>query len=305
MKLRLTDASIRQLNVFKCVVENSGFGAAQASLNTSAAAISIQMKELEDQLGFKLCERGRKGFKLTDDGIAVYEATKKLTRSFDNFNQEIATISDSLSGSIRIGLQDNLSTCETFMFSEAITKFNQKKNNVEFCIEEVPSSEQEIRTLEGRYNLSIGVFSQRIPGLSYQYLFDDPITMYCGKGHPLFDTPESKIKLKDLQKESHVGTHPLLDMIGGKKFFSQEPDALAESMDAVCLLLLSGNYVGLLPDAMASYWVERGQMKALLPRKTGDTVKFHMITKRGASLPYAVKEFIQDLLDCHETVLTS
>lgn len=301
MKIRLIDASIRRLNVFKCVVEHGGFSAAQASLNTSAASISTQMKELEEQLGLKLCERGRKGFKLTEHGRAVYEATKKLTRSFDNFNQEIATISDSLSGSIRIGLQDNVSNCLDFKLSEAVGKFNQQKNSVKFCIEEAPSNEQEIRTLEGRYNLSIGVFNQRIPGLSYQYLFDDHITMFCGAGHPLFDTPESKINIQNIKKEKHIGTLPFLSMLGKSVFFSKEPDALAESMDAICLLLLSGDYVGFLPDDIASYWVERGQMKAILPSKTGCTAKFHMITKRGVLQPYAVKTFIKCVLDLHGT----
>lgn len=299
MSLRFIDASLRQLNVFKSVVENSGFAAAQADLNTSAASISIQMKELEDQLGMTLCERGRTGFKLTERGRAVYEATKGLFASFENFNLEVANIREELVGDIRIGLQDNMSSNPTFKMPEALARFNQRKNNVQFRIEEAPSSEQEGRTLEGRYNLSIGVFHHRIPGLSYQKLFDEEYAIFCAKGHPLFDKSDADITLKDIQQAKFASTGPLLSVVSQSKYFTHDPDAVAESMDAICLLLLSGHYVGFIPNHIANIWVERGQMKALLPEKTAGKVEFHMITKRGTRPPYAVEIFIQDLLACH------
>lgn len=299
MSLRFIDASLRQLNVFKSVVENSGFSAAQADLNTSAASISIQMKELEEQLGMTLCERGRTGFKLTERGRAVYEATKGLFASFDNFNLEIANIREELVGEIRIGLQDNVSTNPGFKMPETLAQFNQRKNNVQFRIEEAASSEQEARTLEGRYNLAIGVFHHRIPGLSYQKLFDEDVAIFCAKGHPLFDKPNSEISLEDVQQAKFASTGLLQSAVSQSKYFTREPDAVAESMDAISLLLLSGHYIGFIPIHFANIWVARGQMKALLPEKTAGKAEFHMITKRGMRPPYAVETFIQDLLSCH------
>jgi len=299
MSLRLTDASLRQLKVFKSVVDNSGFSAAQADLNTSAASISIQMKELEEQLGMTLCERGRTGFKLTERGRAVYEATRGLFASFDNFNLEIANIREELVGEIRIGLQDNVSTNPGFKMPEALAHFNLRKNRVQFRIEEAASAEQEARTLEGRYNLAIGVFHHRIPALSYQKLFDEDVAIYCAKGHPLFDKADTEITLEDLQQAKFASTGLLQSTVSQSKHFTREPDAVAESMDAISLLLLSGQYIGFIPDHFASIWVERGQMKVLLPKKTASKAEFYMITKRGTRPPYAVETFIEDLLECH------
>ncbi|NOX50513.1 MAG: LysR family transcriptional regulator [Gammaproteobacteria bacterium] len=299
MILRFNGASIRQLKVFKSVVEHSGFSAAQVGLNTSAASISIQMKELEERLGMTLCERGRTGFKLTERGRAVYEAAKSLFASFDNFNLEVANIREELIGEIYMGIQDNVSSNPSFKMPQTFAQFNQRKNNVQFRIEEAASSDQEARTLEGRYHLAIGIFHHRLPGLTYQKLFDEGVSLFCAKGHPLFDIPDDKISLKDIQQARFASTGLIQNALSTSKYFTKKPDAIAESMDAISLLLLSGQYVGFFPNHLANTWIERGQMKSLLPEKTAGKVEFHMITKRANRHPYAVETFIQDLLACH------
>ena len=181
MPVRFTAASVRQLKIFIAVVENGGFSAAQATLNTSAATISVQMKELEYQLGMTLCQRGRMGFKLTERGQQTYEATRNLLAAFDNFNLAIANIRDELVGEVRIGMQDNLATNNNFKLSDTVARFNSKENEVVFNIEEALATEQETRTLEGRYNLAIGIFHHRISGLDYTTLFSEDVAFILCK----------------------------------------------------------------------------------------------------------------------------
>ncbi|NQY88398.1 MAG: LysR family transcriptional regulator [Colwellia sp.] len=299
MNLRYNSASLKQLMIFNSVVKNNGFSAAQAELNISAASISIQMKELEYQLGIVLCNRGRTGFKLTDRGKSVYEASKGLFASFDNFNCEVANIREELAGEIRIGLQDNISTNSLCKLHKTFERFNQRKNSVKFSIEEAESSEQESRTLEGYYNFSIGVFHHRIPGLTYQKLFDESVALYCAKGHSLFDKPDNEIRLENLKKEKIASTGLLQSILRRNDFLTQAPEAIAENMDAISILLLSGHYIGFLPNHIANIWIKRGLMRLLLPEKTVTNVEFHMIQRQGGRPQYAVETFIKDLLSCH------
>jgi DNA-binding transcriptional LysR family regulator len=290
------------LKIFKSVVENQGFSSAQAELNISAASISVQMKELEEQLGMILCERGRTGFKVTERGLAVYEATRGLFASMDNFNLEIANIRSELSGEIRIGLQDNVSTNPDFKLAKTLDRFHQRSNSVLFRLEEAASSEQESRTLEGRYNLAIGIFHQRLPGLTYHKLFDERVVLYCAKGHPLFADDNRNITLEELTKHRFASTGLLQKTVQQDRDFNPQAHALAENMDAMALLLLSGHYLGYLPEHFARTWVERGEMRALLSEQSSGSVAFHTITKRGVLQPFAVETFIQDLLYCHHLV---
>ncbi len=61
------DASlnIRQLQVFEAVARPESYRA-QQELGISVSAISNAMSQLEGQLGFTLCQRGRGGFSLTE-----------------------------------------------------------------------------------------------------------------------------------------------------------------------------------------------------------------------------------------------
>lgn len=300
MPLPLHKASLQQLEIFKSVVENGGFSAAQAALNMSAATISVKMKELEYHLGMPLCQRGRSGFKMTEKGVAAYEATRTLLASFDNFNLAISNIRRELTGEVRIGMQDNLATNRNFKLSESVRLFNQKDNSVIFNIEEASAAEQESRTLDGRYNLAIGLFHHRIPGLSYKGLFKENVALYCAKNHPLFDKPKQEIVMSDIFQSKIISAGTIQQILPANEI-KTSPSAVTESMDATVIMMLSGHYLGYLPTHYADIWVQQGLVKPLLFEQTNRTVEFHMITKTNVKQPYVVEVFINDLLSCHES----
>ena len=70
------DASlnIRQLQVFEAVARLESYSRAQQELGISVSAISNAMSQLEGQLGFTLCQRGRGGFSLTEKGQQFLQA---------------------------------------------------------------------------------------------------------------------------------------------------------------------------------------------------------------------------------------
>ncbi|WP_371811937.1 LysR family transcriptional regulator [Ruegeria sp. R13_0] len=60
---------MKLLQVFAHVVEAGGLSPAQYRLNMSLSAVSAAISNLETRLGFRLCDRGRGGFQLTEGGI--------------------------------------------------------------------------------------------------------------------------------------------------------------------------------------------------------------------------------------------
>ena len=71
---QLGDTHIRLLRVFKTVIECGGFAAAEVELNISRPAISLAITELESLLNMRLCQRGRSGFSITEQGTQVYNS---------------------------------------------------------------------------------------------------------------------------------------------------------------------------------------------------------------------------------------
>lgn len=62
------DPDLHLLRLFVTVAEAGGFSAAQGLLGLSQPTISQRMAQLETRLGYRLCSRGKGGFRLTEKG---------------------------------------------------------------------------------------------------------------------------------------------------------------------------------------------------------------------------------------------
>jgi DNA-binding transcriptional LysR family regulator len=71
--------------------------------------------------------------------------------------------------------------------------------------------------------------------------------------------------------------------------------ATVESMEAQLILVLSGAYIGYLPEHYAHPWVEQGRLRALLPATFGYQAPFTLIYRRGRAREPLIQAF-RDLL---------
>src|ERR1700751_867760 len=124
MLTNLSEGDIRLLRVFSKVVEAGGFSAAQIDLNVSQSTISTHMSALEQRLGIRLCQRGRSGFRLTEKGRLIYEASQGLFPSLDQFRSEAGAARNRLVGKLAVAIVDNLITNPQSRLHQAITSFN-------------------------------------------------------------------------------------------------------------------------------------------------------------------------------------
>ena len=63
--------TLRQLRYFKALAEARHFGRAAEACHVTQPALSMQIKELESELGVMLIERRRNGIQLTSEGREV------------------------------------------------------------------------------------------------------------------------------------------------------------------------------------------------------------------------------------------
>src|SRR5690606_5628507 len=98
------------LRVFKTVAEFGGFAAAESALGITRSAISLHMSDLETRLGMRLCQRGRAGFALTDQGSEVLRAGETVLAAIEGFRSEVNRLHRSLRGELNVGLINNLVT---------------------------------------------------------------------------------------------------------------------------------------------------------------------------------------------------
>ena len=70
--------TLRQLRYFESLAEARHFGHAAEACAVSQPALSMQIKELEDELGVSLVERRKSGIALTDQGREVADRARAI-----------------------------------------------------------------------------------------------------------------------------------------------------------------------------------------------------------------------------------
>ena len=255
---RLADVDIRLLRVFRAVVEAGGLSAAQSVLDTSTSTISLHMSELERRLGFRLCQRGRAGFALTDRGHLTYQQVTRMLNTLDDHFDTILSLRKRLTGKIRLGIVDSLITHPHSPLTEALRKFSELDNEVEIQLMVDERSSLERRVLSHDLHAAISGYVRPVAGLDFHHLFVERHNLYCGPGHELFGdrTERTREALAPFPfvLRSHLGRSD------ETRFQEMNVRATANNMEAMLTLVLTGAYIGLLPDHLAERWERQGRL---------------------------------------------
>ncbi|MFZ5957077.1 LysR family transcriptional regulator [Pseudomonas knackmussii] len=292
MLSQVRDLDLQLLRLFVTVVECGGFSAAQGELGLSQPSISIQMAKLETRLGYRLCERGKGGFRLTTKGESLLQATRRLFVAIEGFRSEAQGVAEKLLGEVRIGISEGLDASVLLKVSEAIRVFRQRDQAVTLELLSGMPAELERLLLQGRLHLAIGYFSGYQGALQHQPLFVEQQSLYCGKGHPLFEQDEPA---PELIAEADMVRHPYRFVAAAEPLQARLSSARSEQVDGCLAFILSGQHIGYLPVHVAAPWVERGLLRALRPGELDFRVSFSLTRHRGRQADAAERAFVEDL----------
>lgn len=247
------------------LVEARGFGDAQIALNLSQPTLSTHLATLERKLGAPLCVRGRRGFQLTPFGEATYHAAQKLFADINAFEERVSQHNGQLVGRLRIGIVDGVVTNPALGLQNVIARFMENAENVYIDLELGTPHALEQAIADSRRDVVIGPMSQKVPGVTYVALHQEPHGLYCGKGHPLFDAAPASITRDAIGKALFsVRAYRHLDDL----YRADHPRATGQvvQMEAQVMMILSGRFIGFLPRHVADAWVRQGLMRELKPQ---------------------------------------
>ncbi|MGI9353523.1 MAG: LysR family transcriptional regulator [Rhizobiaceae bacterium] len=278
---RLSKADIHLLYVFAVVAEAKSFAAAQAVLNTSPSTISRQISDLEKRLGASLCQRGRSGFQLTNFGQRVANATDDLFNSLEQFSNKITGGKINLSGKLSIGVIDNWISNSQAPIVSALSKFHEQAPSVEIDIHSMAPDTIEYSLLENRIDIGIGVFHRPKQGLQYKKISREYIDLFCGEAHPLINTNrtisiDTKLEQSNLVRRAYLIEEQIAPIASRIKSTSQ-----AHQVEGVAMLILTGKFIGYLPESYAMLWVREGKMKSVASKKYRLPTDIQLVTRRG------------------------
>jgi LysR family transcriptional regulator for metE and metH len=110
---------LKYFRLIKTITEEGSIANSTERLFLTQSALSHQLRELEERLGFKVFHRTRNKWKLTEEGSELYKLANKLFNSIDEGFTAIKHIKEGSKGSIKLSAE-----CQSFFHS--IPSFIQK-----------------------------------------------------------------------------------------------------------------------------------------------------------------------------------
>jgi DNA-binding transcriptional LysR family regulator len=291
----LSKADLHLLHVFVSVVDAKGYSAAQAELNVAPSTISRQISDLEIRLGMTLCQRGRSGFRLTEDGKLVYRATQRLFGAVREFGETIDASRGKLTGTLAVSVIDNWVFNEKSPFAQAFKAFVRKAPDVFIDLFAQAPDDIEMSVLDGRVHIGVGVFHKHKPGLTYVTLGYEKMGLYCAKGHPLYDVEDDQEIDALLNKSFYAKRAYLRERDVAPVSRNLEIKAHAHQIEGIAHLILTGTFVGYLPEHFADYWLQSGKMKAVGDGRYDRTSEIKLVKKNDAS-PYLAARTLEKMM---------
>nr|WP_300311181.1 LysR family transcriptional regulator [Halomonas sp.] len=291
----VTDFDIRLLRVFRTVAECGGFSAAEGELGISRSAISLHMGDLEKRLGLKLCKRGRGGFALTEEGREVLQGARRLLAGLEAFRTEVNALHHNLRGELNIGITDTLVSYPQMRITHSLARLKAEGPGVRINIHMDPPGEIARAVLDGR--LHVGVVPEvNLPtSVETLALYGEHSSLYCGCEHPLFHAAEPELA-ELAQWDAVVPSYPLPES-GREALAWLTGTATASDREGAAFLILTGAYLGYLPDHQAASWVAEGRLRLLCAGKAGYSTPFVAITRRDRSPHRVLEAFLQVLTE--------
>src|ERR1700741_415803 len=131
---------LRHLRYFAAVGEEQHYGRAARRLAVAQPALSRQIQDLEEELGFKLFDRLPRGVKLSAAGKLFLADSRCMLREVNEASSRAAGVARGQSGTLRVGFTENASW--RGVVPESLRRFRKQQPDAELQLTPATSLEQ-------------------------------------------------------------------------------------------------------------------------------------------------------------------
>lgn len=252
---------------FLYAAETGSFSAAAEKLNYTPSGVNQLVTALENDLGFPLFVRSKKGVRLTKDGEHLLPAVRTFLQQEDRLYQLANEVRGLLTGEITIAAYTSVAT---HWVPPLIEAFRKDHPNIKIRLMEGVWQEVDSLLREARADIGFLSYQEQMP-YDWFPLYDDPMIAVLPKDHPF-------------AKEK---AYPL-SQCGGEPFIMP---ALGRDADAVALL----EKYDLHPEIAFTTWEDRTTM-TLIEHGLGMGIMNELVTLKWecdvAKLPLDPPEYI-------------
>ena len=190
--------TLHQLKVFESVARLLSYTLAAEELYLSQPAVSMQIKQLEGNIGLPLFERLGKKIYLTEAGREMFHYSRTIAQQL----AEAETVIEEMKGIKRGRLVISVASTANYFSTRLLAIFNERMQGVTVSLD-VTNRENLIQQLTAN-ETDLVIMGKPPDGfdLETESFMDNPLVVIAAPGHPF--AQRKHIPLNDLQGETFV-----------------------------------------------------------------------------------------------------
>ena len=184
---------LRHLRYFLAVGEEQHYGRAARRLRVAQPALSRQIQDLEEELGFKLFERLPRGVKLSAAGQLFLGEARRILREVNEAAARAARVARGQSGTLRVGFTESASW--RGVVPESFRRFREMQPDAELQLQPSPSLVQLDALRSGRLDAGF-VFNmpKTDPELDARSVAIERIELAVPTSHPVAKLKQVRLR---------------------------------------------------------------------------------------------------------------
>jgi DNA-binding transcriptional LysR family regulator len=261
---------LRHFRYFVAVAEAENVSRAALKLHVSQPGLSRQIRDLEDEIGFSLFERGAKSLRLTEAGKTFLTEAHAVLQHADEAVKKARAVSGGTTGEINIGYAPSLTVQ---ILPAALRAFQGKFPGVRVTLHDLSS--EAMLTQLGAKKLQVALTvrppAKLLRGLSFLEITRYAMVVAVAPGHPL--ARSKAITLQQAATEPLIGLNrrdypeyqaemrKLFAAVGRRPNFAEEH----EGGTGVIAAVEAGRGIALVPSSLACIVGTRVKLIPLKP----------------------------------------
>ena len=277
--------NMRQLRYFVCIAQSGSFNAAADVLHVAQSALSRHIRDLEEELGGVLLDRGARGVSLSDTGKILLLRARFILSQVEEARTEILSQNKELLGTVRLMTPSSIAQV---LFEPLLDKFLKKYPKVRLELSEGLWGDAASRLLSGAVDIAV-MGSGKSEYIDLEPLASEQMILVGRVGDPI-------VSKKSISITTLVGLPLLLPAVTLDGLRRLAPhvahdfnvSVFVESAPAIRALAASGWGYAVVPNSVLLGHIENRRIKGI-PIRGFETLR-QMGVLRGRPISRAMNE---------------
>ena len=287
--------TLRQLRIFEAVARHASISRAAEELHLTQPAVSMQMKQLEEQIGVPLIEQIGKRMFLTEAGHELRNHAQRISIQTEELKSAMDQFRSLERGLLRLAV---VSTANYFL-PRLIAGFTASHAGVRIALQVANREEVLAALADNRTDLAV---TGKIPGRSdlvAQRFMDNPLVVIAPPSHPLAGRRNVPFVQLDqavmVVREPGSGTRAAMERHFAEHGISFRPGCELGTNEAIKQAVQAGLGLGVVPAQAVELELETGRL-VVLPVEGFPMVRHWFLVHRSDKPLSAASQAFREVL---------